>query len=336
VKLIYQILILGSFSLSIGSIFAQTKDSFALQKDTNSAGFDSSNRFHHHTSVYLKNHFPLAPGFIPWDSLKKKTDFSFEKAWVQTKLKHNEDQLFYRKDLSQAFIQYRKAHPPIILSKKKFGEARPIRSTWILVIILLLISLFTLVKVQFPKDLENLNTSLFRDRLIRDERELTFLDSFPSMAIILCFSLSYSFLIYFFLRDRGISSSLIGLELFGILCFGILIFFLLKYFFLSFLGHVFQIHGMIKSYMSIQYVAMANFTLVFIPFILVYALTKSAQISYLVFWIPILVLAFFAFLFSRSLYFLVSNYRFSYFYLFLYFCAVEICPMLIVLKVIYA
>jgi Domain of unknown function (DUF4271) len=177
---------------------------------------------------------------------------------------------------------------------------RNTRSVWILTFILLIIVLLTIIKVQFPIDLRNLNQSLFRDRLIRDDRELGFLKSPTSIFVLLAFCLSSALLVYFYFRDQKIESVFSGIQLYLVISLGILIFFMVKIFLLLLIGFIFQAPKLIQSYLSLNYMVMTNFTLVIMPFLLLYALVKSNHLPYLMVWIPFLVLLFLVFLFSVS------------------------------------
>jgi len=216
------------------------------------------------------------------------------------------------------------------------GNPRKIRARWILVFILIIILILTFIKLQFPNDLHTLQNSLFNDRLIRDDRELRFLRSPSSILTLFAFCFSFAMLAYFYFRDQNIQLPFQGIELYIFLTVGLLLFFIFKIFILWLVGIIFNLVRVIQSYLSLNYIAMANFTIFISPFLLIYALNKSFEVHYLSVWIPFLVVVFFAFLYIRSIIFILSNYRFSKFYLFLYFCAVEICPLLLVFKVIYA
>lgn|GEM_PF-2929514 len=256
----------------------------------------------------------------------------YEKEWNAK----TQDRFFYSPMAIKAYAEYNQVngnHAPV---KAAHGKVRVVRSSWILVLIFFLVTLLTLIKVQNPTELRTLNDSLFNDRLIRDDRELRFLRSPSSLLTLVAFCLSFALLVFFYCRDEGIRFESEGLPLYFIMSTLVILFFVTKIGVLWLIGQILKAGKAIQSYLTLNYIVMANFTLIMCPFLFVYALNKDFLLHYFSVWIPFLILLFFLFLYIRSIIFIVSNYRFSNFYLFLYFCAVEICPMLLVFKVIYA
>lgn len=260
---------------------------------------------------------------------------SFSDFWYKRKTQDINSNVWYSEQGVKAYSQLMAKEINNFLPQIIHGKERKIRPAWILFFLMVIILVLTFIKLQFPNDLRTLLESLFNDRLIRDDRELRFLKSPSSFLTLFSFCLSFSLLAYFYFRDQGIEFPYQGIELFGIICLGLLLFFVFKILVLWLLGKIFNLSRVIQSYLSLNYISMANFTILLVPFLLVYALIISIDVHYLTVWVPFLIVTFYIFLYIRSIIFVVINYRFSKFYLFLYFCAVEICPLLLVFKVIY-
>ena len=72
----------------------------------------------------------------------------------------------------------------------------------------------------------------------------------------------------------------------------------------------------------------------FIPLVIAFALSPLKYGPYYIAISFVLLAIIFAFQFIRAGVNILSHYRFSKVYLFLYFCALEICPILILIKAI--
>ncbi len=248
---------------------------------------------------------------------------------------NNTDRLYFRADLVQAYAQFLKNYPKI-KSAISPGRYRKLRPSWIIIMILIIGGILAILKFQFPMDLRSLYKSLLQDRLIRGDRELGFIKAPSLIMVLLIFCLSTALMSYFYFRDQRIESDFKGFLQFGIISLAILLYFSIKFVILLWIGSIFKVVKPIQSYLSLNYVLMANFSFILLPLLSIYALYKATLLPYLIVWVPFIFFIFFIFLFIRSLIYIISNYRLSYFYLFLYFCAFEICPMLVVIKIIYA
>ena len=278
----------------------------------------------------------LTSGIINFNILPDSIKKSFVEAWLENKISHNGEAFYFNSNRIRDYGKYIAQNRLSKTLTLNHGTERPTRPSWIIWLIMLIIGIISFIKVKFPTDLKSLNESLFKDRLLRDDREIGFLKSPSAILILLAFCMSTALLVYFYFRDQKIDLSFSDLNLIGVLSAGILIFYSFKIILLWIIGIIFKVNKVVQNYLSLNYIVMANFTLVVTPFLILYALDRSFFIPYLLVWIPFLIILFFVFLFVRSAIFVLINYRFSYFYLFLYFCSIEICPILIVFKVIYA
>src|SRR5690606_9283896 len=111
--------------------------------------------------------------------------------------------------------------------------------------------------------------------------------------------------------------------------FAIILLFTLKIIVLRFLGFLFDMQRLVRDYVSILYLSYFNTAILFLPLNLIIAFTPETHNS-LIFYISILLLVIiFSFQFLRASLAALKTYRFPKFYLFLYFCALEIGPILI-------
>ena len=214
------------------------------------------------------------------------------------------------------------------------GINRNVRETWIVFILLLMVTLVTLVKVRFPKDLGDIVESLFNDRMIKSNRDASLIYSPSFIFMFLCFCLTAALAIYEYIHFLHLSSDYKGPALYFIMVACILGFLLCKLIIYRISAAVFNIDRMVQPYLSFQYITIANFTLFCIPFLIVFSFYNAVLLPHLVVWIPFIFLAFLLFMYIRSIVFFISNFELPKFYLFLYFCTLEICPLIIVFKLI--
>ena len=216
----------------------------------------------------------------------------------------------------------------------KPGINRNVRETWIVFILLLMVTLVTLVKVRFPKDLGDIVESLFNDRMIKSNRDASLIYSPSFIFMFLCFCLTAALAIYEYIHFQHLSSDYKGPALYCIMVACILGFLLCKLIIYRISAAVFNIDRMVQPYLSFQYITIANFNLFCIPFLIVFSLYNAVLLPHLVVWIPFIFLAFLLFMYIRSIVFFISNFELPKFYLFLYFCTLEVCPLIIVFKLI--
>lgn len=214
------------------------------------------------------------------------------------------------------------------------GMNRNVRETWIVWVLLLMVSLITLIKVRFPKDLGDIVESLFNDRMIKSNRDAGLIYSPSFIFMFLCFCLTAALAIYEYIHFLHLNADYKGATLYLIMVACILGFLVCKLIIYRISAAVFNIDRMVQPYLSFQYITLANFTLFFIPFLVIFSFYNAVLLPHLVVWIPFIFLAFLLFMYIRSIVFFISNFELPKFYLFLYFCTLEVCPLIIVFKLI--
>ena len=101
---------------------------------------------------------------------------------------------------------------------------------------------------------------------------------------------------------------------------------------LQFIGFVFDVNKVVGEYISILYLTYFNIAFVFLPLTLCFCLLSAQFAPYILIVAFILVVVIFIWQYLRSSVNIISNFRFHKFYLFIYLCALEICPILILIK----
>lgn len=214
------------------------------------------------------------------------------------------------------------------------GTKHEVRPFWIILVLFLVMLLIAIVKSRYPRDLQEIFESLFSDRIIRNNREAGILYSPSFFFMFFGFCLVSGLLIYDYVDFRRIDMFYKDFGLYLILTGSVLGFFILKLLVYRASALVFNIDLLVKPYLTFLYVTVANFTIASLPFLIFFSFYSTAFRSKMVSWIPFIFVVFLTFLYLRSLVYSITNFQFQKFYLFLYFCTFEICPLVIVFKLI--
>ena len=212
------------------------------------------------------------------------------------------------------------------------GQARKTGETWILWVILILIAGFALLRIFFQKEIALIIRSFYDNRLLNQSGITSFLDTWPFVLLYLLFGLTIG--MYLFLAGRffQLDYAIDGFQWYLLLSFSIMVLFSLKIYFLRLLGFLLEINKLIKLYSSILYLSYFHAAILFLPLIFAFSLSPisySEAFIYIGLASTALLLAYQAIRLSLQV---LKQYSFSKFYLFIYFCALEICPILMLVK----
>ena len=209
------------------------------------------------------------------------------------------------------------------------------REPWVMASIGLLLLLLGVVRVSFPNEVHSIIQAFYNDRvLLQINKEDTLYSSWPFVFLYILFGFAVGLFTYvcntYYLRDgfHGGINTFLGISIF------IMLLFILKIIVTRLIGVVFDVRRMVREYVSILYLSYFNAALVFLPVVLILSLVPQTQMVWLVPATLILVLGLFIFRFAKTATNVLTNHRFSKFYLFLYLCCLEIAPVLILVKVL--
>ena len=216
------------------------------------------------------------------------------------------------------------------------GDLLPKGDVWVLGIIGFLLVLFAVLKNTFGKQLSAVVQSFYSNRaLINLNKEDNLVTSWSFLLLFIQFGFTIGMFFYLAAQYRGLPQVNQGGFTFFITISVIVIFlYLLKIVCLRFIGFVFDVQRALHQYVSILYLSYFNTSLLFVPIIIAFALSaKKYGAGYVYLGVLALILIF-VFQFIRAAINILSQYRFPKLYLFLYFCTLEICPILILIKTI--
>ncbi|HVV54558.1 MAG TPA: DUF4271 domain-containing protein [Mucilaginibacter sp.] len=214
------------------------------------------------------------------------------------------------------------------------GKARETRDPWTIVIILGLIIYTAILHRIMGKDFESIWQSFYSKRMLNQvsKDDGGFISSWTFIALFLLFGFTFGLFLYQLAAYYHVYYSISGFQLFVSLSFIILVLFAVKFLIVKFLGFVFDINRLVSEYLSVLFLTYFNIAFVFLPVTLCFSLLASQYIPYVLLIALVLVVAIFIWQYLRSSVNIISNILFHKFYLIVYLCALEICPVLILIK----
>lgn len=240
--------------------------------------------------------------------------------------------VFEKLDLDAWFKKYGKFKKE---SKFRIGAPVPKGKVWVLGFIALLLVLFAVLKISFSKQLQAIIQAFYSNRGLNNlNKEDNAFTSWPFLLLFIQFGFTIGMFFYLVAQYYQLAYVQQGFSFFVSISILIVILYALKIILLRILGHLFNIQKPVHEYISILYLSYFNISLIFIPLVVAFALSPLKYgIYYIVISFGLLALIF-TFQFIRAGVNILSHYRFSKVYLFMYFCALEICPILILIKAI--
>lgn len=212
--------------------------------------------------------------------------------------------------------------------ERKFKDREGVYVTFFLFLLFVLISYF------FARDISSMVQGFVNNRilnqLIRDNNLLNS-ESFIFIATLIGFTFGYLMQVLFGIKE------IFGIEGVGgycLLSLMVMLFFLAKTIVLRLAGVVFSVKNMVNNYISIIYISFGTFTLLLIPLLILHALGTAAFVNNLMLIFMVILILSFAYQYIRGAIFISSNFQFPKFYFIVYLCAFEICPLIILYKVL--
>jgi hypothetical protein len=213
------------------------------------------------------------------------------------------------------------------------GHMRKTRDPWIITIIIALVLYTGLLNRVMSKDLSNVLQSFYSKRVFNQvSKENSMINSWAFLGLFLLFSFTFGLFLYQLASYNDRYYSISGFQLFLSLSSIILVLFAIKFLVLKLIGFVFNISKLVSEYIAILYLTYFNIAFVFLPVALCFSLLAGKYIPIILAIAIIIIIIIFVWQYLRSSVNIISNFRFHKFYLIIYLCALEICPILILIK----
>ncbi len=224
---------------------------------------------------------------------------------------------------------------PKKMSQYNEGKPRPKGESWIIAVILFLTIFFSIIKSIFSKELLAVLQSFYSNRMLSQiNKEDNLFSSWPFLFLYLLFGLTIGMYLYLSGRYFKLEYQFSGFEWFIILSALVIGLFTLKIIALRLLGFFFGTQKLVKEYVSVLYLSYFNLAIIFLPLVIAFSLTSNHYAGIYIYLAILLLIVIFLWQFLRVGLNILSNYQFPKVYLIIYLCALEICPLLILLKVL--
>jgi hypothetical protein len=215
----------------------------------------------------------------------------------------------------------------------KDGHSRPLRDPWVIVIIIALLLYTAILNIALNKDVSYVLQSFYSKRVLSQAgKEEGFVGSWAFLGLFLLFCLTGGLFLYQLAAYKGVYYVVGGSRLFISLTIIIITLFALKFLVLKFLGFVFDMNKLVSEYLNILHLTYFNMAFIFLPVVICFSLLGGQYVPALLTVTLIIIIIIFAWQYLRSSVNIISTFRFHKFYLFTYLCALEICPILILIK----
>ena len=213
------------------------------------------------------------------------------------------------------------------------GHSRPLRDPWIISIIVGLLLYTAALNIGLNKDVTYVLQSFYSKRVLSQAgKEEGFVSSWAFLGLFLLFCLTCGLFLYQLAAYKSVYYVVSGTRLYVSLTVIIVVLFALKFLALKFLGFVFDMNRLVSEYLNILHLTYFNLAFIFLPVVVCFSLLGSRYVPALLTITVIITVVIFVWQYLRSSVNIISTFRFHKFYLFTYLCALEICPVLILIK----
>jgi hypothetical protein len=225
---------------------------------------------------------------------------------------------------------------PVSTGKKKVseGHVRDSRDQWVIAMIAALLLYAAFLNIAMGPDVKSVFQSFYTKRNAQPDKDERHISFWAFIGLFLLFGSTFGLFLYQLSAYNKIYYTISGVQLFGGFTLIVISLFSFKFFVLKVIGFLFDIDGVVGEYITTLYLTYFNVAFVFLPVVVCFSLLAGQLIHYLLDLTWVLIAVIFVWIYLRSSVGIISNFRFHKFYLFIYLCALEICPILILIKVL--
>ncbi len=261
------------------------------------------------------------------DSLQKD---SIERSLAKELIVHHSDTSTYTAIIFNSYFPFDKK-PEMMIEQKRISSSNDL----LFYVLMGLILIVGFVRVTFSKYFSSLFELFFQTSFRQHQtRDQLLQDKLPSLIMNILFVFSGGMLITLMAKFQGwIVIDFWWLYLYSCLLFAVI--YLTKYLFLLFFGWVFNATSAVNTYLFVIFLVNKIMAILFIPLILflAYASIKMANISLTI--AEILIVIFLIYRYVASLGTIRRTLHVNALHFFLYICAAEVLPLLIIYKVLF-
>ena len=251
--------------------------------------------------------------------------------------------MIYDNPNREGYLQYKvrelreETPPPVLLPDMPYQETiqgieKTSRPLWVLFTTLFLFLCVGMVRVVFPTEFKIIIEAYYRERLLQQvSKEDSITTSWPYIFLYAIFSLTLGLFIVVLsseFRDDQFLNAANYFRASGIIA----LLFILKILVIRFVSFVFELERIVREYVAVIYLVYFNSMLALLPFLLFSTLLPSSYFTILLILFVTFVSLIFIYRMLRTAMHLFSNTKFSISYLIIYLCALEIAPILLLIR----
>jgi hypothetical protein len=213
------------------------------------------------------------------------------------------------------------------------GRLRKPHDKWLMGVVIGLLVYTALLNLFFGGELKSLLQSFYVKRSqTYTDKEAGVINTWAFVSLFLLFCLALGLILYqlagFYRKTYPVTGFELFISLAGLI--GVLV--ALKFLLLKFIGFIFDIAGIINEYLAV--LNLTYFSLAYLLLVVAICLSLLAnqyipQLLTVTLGLTVVILVW---QYLRSSLNIISNFRFHKFYLIVYLCALEICPVLVLIK----
>ena len=212
------------------------------------------------------------------------------------------------------------------------GLIKSERPTWVLLAVFTLFLAIAVVRLLFPGDFTRIVQAYFDERTLQQvSKEDNMLTSWPYIFLYLIFSLALGLFIVL-IESSFTRSDILNWNNYGRTALVVAVLFIVKILIIRFISFVFEIDRLVREYVTVLYLVYFNSMLLLMPFLLVVTFLPTYYFKFVLILFAVVVCSLFIYRFLRTAFRLFGNLKFSVFYLILYLCALEVAPILILVR----
>lgn len=213
-------------------------------------------------------------------------------------------------------------------------KIRKSENPWIIYVLLFVVLIYTIIRNVYDKTLVVIFQAYWNDRAISQfTRDDNFLKLRNTLLYFVLFTTVYALLLKNLLQYFNVRFEYTGFREYLFICVFTGMFYLLKFIIMKFSGFIFSIQKLISGYLSIISISNFVYSIIIIPMLLFYEFVPRQYQMYLMGVILVLFCFNTIYKYLRTASFIINNFQFPKFYLFLYLCTLEIMPLLIIYKI---
>ena len=214
------------------------------------------------------------------------------------------------------------------------GEQLKRLPIWIFWSMFFIIVAFGVLRIFFKKETDTIIHAFYDNRVLSQlNREEAAFNSWFFLFFYLIFSFLIGLFIYLFIEKYDfLPFEGSGMSIFMVISLLFAIFLGVKIIILRILGFIFQSEKVVKEYITVIYLSFFNISILFIPLTTLLLFTLFKENNWVFYTGIVVITVGFLLQFARILVQILSKYNVSKFYLIIYLCALEICPLIIIVK----